>query len=404
MKVAVIGLRVEGKKTLKSLKDRGYQIYATDLDKKIALEDEGIDLDLGFHDEDKIFSADSVALSPGLWKTPLGEKVKESKMLLSDKINTHRSLFTIGVTGTNGKTTTSLMIKSILEKAGMEVLIGGNAGGGFDGYSELILEADSNKYQAMIVEVCDMTLEYAEHCFDFDLVVATNIGPDHLDHHQSLENYARTMGEFLKSKHCLLNKQDKYLVEISKNLVKYSFYDKTTYQLLLFGEFNKINAGAAETVANILKIREDIIKDSLENFNPVEGRIKAFDIKGSHIVVGKTDNTGAIQEVLKEAEFPVMVVGTPRAEEKWRFKILEEVCKSNPETIILFPGLEDSTSQAVKKLISLGFEGEVKIIKEFGQLPEIIKPYLSFKNIFIGGNGQEKIKEMQNYIESLSKG
>ncbi|MBU4548092.1 MAG: UDP-N-acetylmuramoyl-L-alanine--D-glutamate ligase, partial [Euryarchaeota archaeon] len=315
-----------------------------------------------------------------------------------------RSLFTIGVTGTNGKTTTSLMIKSILEKAGMEVLIGGNAGGGFDGYSELILEADSNKYQAMIVEVCDMTLEYAEHCFDFDLVVATNIGPDHLDHHQSLENYARTMGEFLKSKHCLLNKQDKYLVEISKNLVKYSFYDKTTYQLLLFGEFNKINAGAAETVANILKIREDIIKDSLENFNPVEGRIKAFDIKGSHIVVGKTDNTGAIQEVLKEAEFPVMVVGTPRAEEKWRFKILEEVCKSNPETIILFPGLEDSTSQAVKKLISLGFEGEVKIIKEFGQLPEIIKPYLSFKNIFIGGNGQEKIKEMQNYIESLSKG
>ncbi|GAB6056432.1 UDP-N-acetylmuramoyl-L-alanine--D-glutamate ligase [Methanobacterium alkalithermotolerans] len=404
MKVAVIGLGVEGKKAIKSLKNRNHQIYATDLNKEIILKEKDVDLDLGFHDEDKIFSADAVALSPGLWQTPLGKKVKKSKILLSDKINTHRSIFTIGVTGTNGKTTTSFLIKSILEKAGMDVLIGGNAGGGFDGYSELILEADGDKYQVMIVEVCDMTLDYAEHCFDFDLVVATNIGADHLNHHQSLENYAHNLGAFLKSKHSLLNKQDKYLVEISKNLVNFSFYDKTSYPLLLFGEFNKINAGAAETVAQFLKIKQDIIKDSLENFNPIKGRIKSFNIQGSHIVVGKTDNVGAIQEVLKEGDFPVMVVGTPRKEEKWRFQILEEVYKSHPETIILFPGLEDTTSLGVKKLISLGFEGEVKIIKELNQLPEIIKPYISFKNIFIGGNGQNKIMKIQNYIESLSKG
>lgn len=94
------------------------------------------------------------------------------------------------------------MIKEILENAGLNVLIGGNAGGGFKGYTELILEAssESSNYDVMVVEVCDMTLDFCDQTFDFDVVVATNIGHDHLNFHKSIENYGKSVCKFLKGK------------------------------------------------------------------------------------------------------------------------------------------------------------------------------------------------------------
>lgn len=403
MKVAVVGLGVEGKKAVKSLLKRGHQVYATDLKEDVLL-DEEVDMDLGFHDLDKIFSADAVALSPGLWRVPLGEKIKNSQILLSDKITTHRSLYTIGVTGTNGKSTTAWMIKKILEKSGLKVLLGGNAGGGFQGYTELILEADTENYQAMIVEICDMTLDFADHCFDLDLVVVTNLGPDHLDYHGSLSNYRHNLAKFLSGKRVILNQLDKNLVQLGSEHPQCIFYGESEYQIPLFGKFNRVNAGAAETTARYLKIDESIIKGCLENFQALDGRIRSFNVEGSHILVGKTDNVAAIQEVLLEERFPVMIIGTPRAGEEWRFQILEEIVKSKPEIIILFPGLEDTTSQAASKLKSLNYEGEIKILKDLNSIPELIKPYLSLKNIFIGGNGQQKIIKIQKIIATMAKG
>ncbi len=403
MKVAVVGLGVEGKKAIKSLKSRVKEVYASDLDKNINL-DEEVELDLGFHDEEKIFSADAVALSPGLWKVPLGERIKNSQLLLADKMDAHRSIFTIGITGTNGKTTTALMLKSIMEKSGMKVLIGGNAGGGFQGYTELFLEANENEYQVMIVEICDMTLEFCNHCFDFDLIVVTNMGDDHLDHHGSLTNFHHNLKNFLKDKKTFLNQLDENLAQIGAEIPQCNFYKHSSCKIPLFGRFNQINAGAAENVAKSLNIDEDIIKTSLENFHLPEGRIKSFHVQGSRLVVGKTDNVHALQEVLEEDSFPLMIIGTPRTHESWRFQILEVVNEFEPEILILFPGLEDSTSQAALKLKKLNFKGEIKILKDIDQLPETIRPYLAKKNIFIGGNGQQKIIRIQRMMAAMAKG
>lgn len=403
MKVAVVGLGVEGKKAIKSLRSRGKEVYASDLDKDITL-DEEVECDLGFHDEEKIFSADAVALSPGLWKVPLGERIKNSQKLLSDKMDAHRSIFTIGITGTNGKTTTALMLKSILEQSGMKVLIGGNAGGGFQGYTELFLEANDNEYQVMIVEICDMTLEFCNHCFDFDLIVVTNLGDDHLDYHGSLTNFHHNLKNFLKDKNAFLNQLDENLTQIGAEIPQCTFYKHSSFKIPLFGRFNQINAGAAEAVAKSLNIDEDIIKTSLKNFHPPEGRIKSFHVQGSRLVVGKTDNVHALQEVLGEDRFPLMIIGTPRINESWRFQILEVVNQFEPEILILFPGLEDSTSQAALKLKKINFKGELKILKDIDQLPEIIRPYLAKKNIFIGGNGQHKIIRIQRMMAVMAKG
>ena len=131
--VAVLGLGMEGKNAVKALLDYGNHVYASDLNKNIVIPEVGhtdLDIDLGLHNPDKIDAADAVVLSQSLWNTSISKRIISEKKLLSDVLTTHKSVFTIGVTGTNGKTTTCYMINEILEKAGLKILLGGNAGGG----------------------------------------------------------------------------------------------------------------------------------------------------------------------------------------------------------------------------------------------------------------------------------
>ena len=139
---------------------------------------------IGFKDTDKLNQKTEI----GYW---LSDKYQKQGKLLCDVLTKHREIFTIGITGTNGKTTTVTMIRKILEKAGYNVLIGGNGGGGFEGYYDLILEAEKGDYDVMLIEVCDMTLDFCNYCFDFDIVGLTNIGNDHMNVHKSIENYIK---------------------------------------------------------------------------------------------------------------------------------------------------------------------------------------------------------------------
>lgn len=157
----MLGLGVEGRSAIKSLLNRDIDVYGSDLDLDIDIEPhDQLEIDLGFHNFEKIRSADAVLISPSLWNLKTFESFRKNEKLLPDVYTHHRSTLTIGVTGTNGKTTTCLMITSILKKAGYKVLVGGNAGGGFQGYTEIILEAENKDYDVLVVEVCDMTLDF----------------------------------------------------------------------------------------------------------------------------------------------------------------------------------------------------------------------------------------------------
>src|SRR5664280_315208 len=110
--IAVLGLGTEGKHAVKSLLDYGNHVYGSDLNNDINLSElghEDLDIDLGMHNIAKINSADAVVLSPGLWHTNIAKSIIKENKLLSDVITAHRSIFTIAVTGTNGKTTTCYM-------------------------------------------------------------------------------------------------------------------------------------------------------------------------------------------------------------------------------------------------------------------------------------------------------
>lgn len=221
MKAAVIGLGVEGKKAVNSLLNHGWEVYATDLNinvdlsglnlpnlsfdvideaQTISIVGEGINIDLGFTNPYDIDQCDAIAISPSMFGGEFATKLLKNSALLSDVVDNHKKMFTIGITGTNGKTTTVHMIKEILENAGKKVLVGGNGGGGFSGYYDLILEANDGDYDILLVEVCDMTLDFCKYCFDFDMIGLTNIGNDHMDVHKTIANYKDSLVNFFEGK------------------------------------------------------------------------------------------------------------------------------------------------------------------------------------------------------------
>ena len=424
MKAAVIGLGVEGKKAVNSLLEHGWEVYATDLNVKVDLDGlnlpvldmnmiedkqtvsivgENITVDLGFTNSYAIEECDAIAFSPSMYGGSFADKLLENGQLLSDVLDKHRNIFTIGITGTNGKTTTVHMLKNILENAGKRVLVGGNGGGGFSGYYDLILEAQEDDYDILIVEVCDMTLDFANRCFDFDMLGLTNIGNDHMDVHKTIANYKNSLVRFFSGKKIFtafnqdFNSDFKQAANIT---IPYFAYQD---ELQVFGNFNLLNAGLATAISRELKIPKDTIKQSLANFKAVEGRLDVYKINDAEVYIGKTDNSDAFASVLNEKDFYALFIGTPRRNEEHRLDILDVAVKYNPEVIVLFPGLDDTLDIAIYRLNSLGYNGNIITVNSLDQIIELVAEYSHEEAILIGGNGQNVIIDIQERINLISQ-
>lgn len=396
MHISVVGLGVEGQQATISLLKRGYDVYSSDINRHIDLSllkkeninEEQLDLEIGSHNLDKIFKSDAVSVSPSLFNKDIAKNIIERGLFISDILNKHKNIKTIAVTGTNGKTTTSHMIYHILINSGFNVVLGGNGGGGFSGYNELLLKANEEEYDYMVIEVCDMTLDFCNYVFDIDLIVVTNIGYDHMDVHQSIEHYTEEIEEFIKDKTAVLNSNDENLVKLQNDNTL--LFDKYDGKLNLFGKFNLQNADAARVACRELGVSNKNIQKALETFTSVEGRTIKLQYKSNEIVSGKTDNVDALKAVLDEEYFDTVIIGTPRKHETCRFNILDYIKKYSPDTLIIFPGLDDTTYDYVQYLNKLGYHKDLRVIKHVDDIIKYIQT-LNNKKIFIGGNGQSKI-------------
>ncbi len=405
MNISVVGLGVEGQQATIALLKRGHDVYSSDINRKIDLtllneteiNKESLDLEIGSHNLDKIFKSDAVSVSPSLFEKDICKNIIEKNLFISDVMTKHKDIKTIAVTGTNGKTTTSHMIYHILSNAGYKVVLGGNGGGGFSGYTELLLKANEDEYDFMVIEVCDMTLAFCDYMFDIDLVVATNIGYDHMDVHGSIEHYTEEVGEFIKNKVAVLNTNDENLLKIVDKSKKTLLFDKYQHELELFGSFNLQNAEAARVACIELGIIEKTIIKYLKTFKSVDGRTVKINYENNEIVIGKTDNVDALKAVLDEETFDIVIIGTPRKHETCRFNILDYIKKYSPNTLIIFPGLDDITYDYVQYLNKLGYNKDLMVIKEIKDIIRFIDENTN-KRIFIGGNGQAKITEIASKL------
>ena len=424
MKAAVIGLGVEGKKAVNSLLKHGWDVYASDLNSNIDLSDldlpgislnfldggetfsivsDTLTLDLGFTNSQAIDECDAIAISPSMFGGSFATKLLDEGSLLSDVVSNHKKILTIGITGTNGKTTTVHMLKTILENAGKKVLVGGNGGGGFSGYYDLMLQAENGDYDIILVEVCDMTLDFCNYAFDFDMVGLTNIGNDHMDVHKTIANYKDSLVRFFTDKEIFTAYNQDFNSNFKEASSKHISYFEYQDELKVFGKFNKLNAGLAMAVALELKVSKDIIRKSLADFEAVSGRLDVYKINDAMVYVGKTDNSDALKSVLSEKDFYAIFIGTPRSHETHRLDIIDVAVNYNPEVIVVFPGLDDNLDLVLYRLNYLKYRGRVLTATSLDDIIAYVAEFSHEDAILIGGNGQKAIINIQERIKLISE-
>ena len=332
---------------------------------EIEWEDEG-------HTESKILNADLVVKSPGIPDhIPLIQKLNAASISVISEIE-FAALFTsaniIGITGSNGKTTTTLMVHQILSKAGLDVAIGGNIG---DSFAKQVLNTNAN----YVLELSSFQLDGIEK-FRPHIAIITNITPDHLDRYDyKFENYIASKFRIVMnqtSDDYLIYDSDDEVIEsyinthkIQSTLVPFSLTKKVangayleenniiielnnreiimpTSNLALEGKHNIKNAMAASTVAHLLKIRKATIRESLEGFQGAEHRLEQVLTinKVQYINDSKATNVNATYYALESMNTPTV----------W---IVGGVDKGNDYTA-LFPFINEK----VKAIICLGKDNE----------------------------------------------
>ena len=290
---------------------KGYEVFLSDYKKieekyrNILLENE-IDFEEGGHSIEKFYKANEIIKSPGISdESELILKIKSKKIPIVSEIEfafRFTSSIIISVTGSNGKTTTSSLIYHILKKSGLNVGLAGNIGNSF---SFLIAE---NEFDYVVLELSSFQLDNINH-FNSFISVLTNISPDHLERYDyNFENCVdskfKIISNHTKENYFVFNSDDKKINselktrKIKSKKISFSTTDNESSNkgciknqainininnnnlmipienLSLQGNHNIQNSMAAATVAKILNISDNNIRESLGNFKSIEHRLE----------------------------------------------------------------------------------------------------------------------------------
>lgn len=242
----------------------------------------------------------------------------------------------IGITGTNGKTTTTTLVGKIMKTYYPEVYVVGNIG---NSYSDFVLSASENA--VFVIELSSFQLETI-HSFTPDVSAILNITPDHMDRHHTMEAYIaakeRIAMNQTRESVCILNYEDEHLRSIahglrskvlffsSRNALKeglfledddiyYAYEDKTQYicnvkELHLLGTHNYENVMAAVGIAITMGIPLSNIRKALINFKGVEHRIEYVEcINGvTYYNDSKGTNPDASMKAIMAMKYPTILI------------------------------------------------------------------------------------------------
>ncbi|MDB4401844.1 UDP-N-acetylmuramoyl-L-alanine--D-glutamate ligase [Algibacter sp.] len=369
---------------------KGYEVFVSDKGKikenyKQVLIHNEIEWEDETHTESKILNADIVMKSPGIPdKVDLVKGIRERDIPIVSEIEfaaKYTDATIIGITGSNGKTTTACLTHHILKQE-LNVGLAGNIG---DSFAKQVLEEGFSNY---VLEISSFQLD---DIIDFkpSIAVLLNITPDHLDRYDyKFENYIHSKFRIAmnqtKEDYLIYDADDEVIVNHLKNhpvqstLLPFSivksiengaYLDKEnikltvnnnqiimpTSKLTLEGKHNIKNAMAASTVAHLLKIRKQTIRESLENFQGVEHRLEqVLKInKVQYINDSKATNVNATYYALESMDAPTV----------W---IVGGVDKGNNYEE-LFPFINEK----VKAIICLGVDNE-KLMNAFGNMVDVI--------------------------------
>ena len=390
-KIVILGSGESGVGTAILAKKKDFEVFVSDFGKikekyKQVLINNEIEWEEDGHSAEKILSADVVMKSPGIPdQAPMVKKLREKGVKVISEIE-FASKFTkatiVGITGSNGKTTTASLTYELLKNGGLNIALGGNIGKSF---AEQVSE---EKYENFVLELSSFQLDGIE-TFSPHIAVLTNLSPDHLDRYDyKYENYIASKFRIVMNQtsqdYFIYDADDEQIIKwLSQNAIKsqplpfstkkelnQGAYKKdnlivininnTEYTMPIAtigiqGEHNVKNAMAASTIATLLKIRKQTIRESLEGFQGVEHRLeKVLKINNvMYINDSKATNVNATYFALDSMENPTV----------W---IVGGVDKGNDYSELL-----PLVNEKVKAIICLGVDNE-KLINAFGNIVDTI--------------------------------
>ncbi len=370
----------------------GYEVFISDLgvikdEYKLMLEQRGLPFEEHRHTEAMILDATLVMKSPGIPdKAPIVVKLREQNIPVISEIEfagRYTTAKTICITGSNGKTTTTLLTYEILKRAGLNVGLAGNVGKSF------ALQVAEDNFDYYVIELSSFQLD-GMYDFRADIAVLLNITPDHLDRYNySMQNYTDSKMRITQnqsdedwfvycaddpviqeelSKRTIKAQKIPFTImqvlqqggwienEMMKLNVNNNTFDMTIYELALQGKHNLYNSMAAGISGSILNLRKEGMRECLSDFQGVEHRLERF-LRVHNIEFindSKATNVNSVWYALESMQTPVV----------W---VVGGVDKGNDYSILF-----DLVKEKVKAIICLGKDNS-KIISTFdGMVKEIV--------------------------------
>ena len=329
-------------------KQKGWEVFLSDKGSlkphyRETLNKEGIQWEEGTHTEEKILSADVIMKSPGIPdKAPIIKKAHEKGIAVISEIefaSQYTDSLIVGITGSNGKTTTTLLTHHIFKEAGLQVGLGGNIGYSF---AELVAAENPPYY---VLEISSFQLDGIKH-FAPHIAVLLNITPDHLDRYDyKFENYInskfriamnQTENDYLiydaddevitqwLSTHTIKSKLIPFSIEkelpqgafLKDNKIYIMLENQTTEidveEISLRGKHNIKNTMAASVAARLVNIRNNSLRESLKGFKGAPHRLEEVKVVDgvTYVNDSKATNVNSVFYALDTIKTPIVwIVG-----------------------------------------------------------------------------------------------
>jgi len=329
-RIVILGAGESGTGAAILAKEKGFEVFVSDYGTisdtyRALLDQNSIAWEDGKHTEASILNADEVIKSPGIPLTaPIIQKlIAQSTPIISEIEFAARytNAKMICITGSNGKTTTTSLIYYILRQAGLNVGLAGNIG------NSLALQVAREQYDYYVIELSSFQLD---NMYDFraDIAILLNITPDHLDRYDyNFDNY--TDAKFRITRNQTAEDTfiywaedpviDKYLKALRQplgaTLHPYGFSYPSPLpvgeeELALKGRHNVLNSMAATIAAQVLDIKNEVIRESLKTFQGVEHRLQYIcTVRGvRYINDSKATNVNSCWYALESMTTPTVLI------------------------------------------------------------------------------------------------
>lgn len=327
-RIVVLGAGESGTGAAILAKEKGFDVFVSDYGSisepyRALLDQNGVAWEDGKHSEELILNADEVVKSPGIPLTaPLIQKLQAQGTPIISEIEfaaryTHAKM--ICITGSNGKTTTTSLIYYILRQAGLNVGLAGNIG------NSLALQVAHEDHDYYVIELSSFQLD---NMYDFkaDVAILLNITPDHLDRYDyKFQNYIDAKFRITRNQ----TKEDSFIywvedpvidremkkIQLGATLYPYGFTQPNPLpvgeeELALKGKHNVLNSMAATIAANVVGIKNEVIRESLKTFRGVEHRLQyVATVKGvRYINDSKATNVNSCWYALESMTTPTVLI------------------------------------------------------------------------------------------------